>query len=97
MAATGKHGTLVAATVTTVDLTGTSESLRVQNRGTTVLYYTITRGGTAATPTVAGDDTYALPANSSDTHSMDSYLRGGDAQVKLISSGIPDYSVEILP
>lgn len=97
MAVKGKHGTLVAATVTTVDLTGLGESLRIQNRGTTVLYYTVARSVTAATPTVAGDDTYALPAGCADTHPLDNYIAEGTVQVKLISSGTPDYSVEILP
>ena len=85
------HGTLTADAVTTVTLTNTqTRSLRVQNRGTTgTIYYTFAVG-TPATPTVAGDDTYAVPPGGCDE--WHGAIAG--ATVKLISSGTPDFSVE---
>ncbi len=87
------HGTLVAATVTTVTLTSVKECLRVQNRGTSgTIYYTFA-AGTPATPTVAGDDTYAVPPGGADEWT-DLGQPGTGFIVKLISSATPEFSVE---
>lgn len=85
------HGTLTADAVTTVTLTNTqTRSLRVQNRGTTgTIYYTFAVG-TPAAPTVAGDDTYAVPPGGCDE--WHGAIAG--ATVKLISSATPEFSVE---
>lgn len=89
------HGTLVADTVTTVTLTGVKRNLRVQNRGTTgAIYYTF-GFGTPATPTVAGDDTYALPPGAADEWDQGFLGHPGTGFiVKLISSATPEFSVE---
>jgi hypothetical protein len=88
-----RHGTLVAATVTTVTL-GTakadSEQVEVLNRdGAAEIYFTV--DGT--TPTVAGDDTEMLPASIGSVRVIAS--TSGQAVVKLISSGTPKYTVRV--
>lgn len=86
------HGTLVADTVTTVTLTSVKTNLRVQNRGTSGSVFYTFGSGAAATPTVAGDDTYALPPGACDEWNIGS--PGAGFVVKLISSATPEFSVE---
>ena len=87
-----KHQTLAASTVDTVNFGG-AESVVVQNRGASGdIYCTVgMNSATAATPTVAGDDTIVVVANSAITISRPD--EGVVTSVKLISSGTPSYSV----
>jgi hypothetical protein len=87
------HGTLVAATVTTVTLTSVKQSLRVQNRSTDQQIYYTYGAGVAADPTVAGDDTFAIPPGATDEW-IDLGAVGAGFVVKLISAGTPAFSVE---
>lgn len=85
-----KHGTLVATTVATVTLDGGFEAIEVVNHGGGTIYFTV--DGT--TPTVAGDETYAVPSGGFLT--VDSSDRIGTDDVKLISAATPAYSVTAL-
>jgi hypothetical protein len=82
------HATLVAATVDTVTLTGSSgDYVQVVNRGATGdIYFTV--DGT--TPVTAAADTYVVVPNTALT------VYSGDNQdkIKLISAGTPSYSVQ---
>ena len=83
--ASREHGTLVAATVATVSVTGTHEEIVVVNHGSDAIYFTV--DGT--TPTVQGDDTFVCLGGGFAT----AEARGaGPYSVKLISSGTPAYS-----
>lgn len=82
-----KHGTLVAATVTTSTLAGNAKFIEVVARGTGDIFFTI--DGT--TPTVGGDDTYVCPQGQSCR--VRNNDRNGSVDVKMISSGTPGYSV----
>lgn len=86
--AKSKHATLAAATVDTVTLTKDWRAVEVKNRGTDEIYFTTT----ATNPTVAGDDTYVVPAGESLVLSIPPRPGLPDV-VKLISSGTPGYSV----
>lgn len=94
------NGTLVAATVTTVNLAAGTEtaikSLRVINRnGAAEIWWTFEDSSgtlTATAPTVAKADTYFLPAAVSvDVVELPAPMK--NIQVKLISSGTPTYTV----
>jgi hypothetical protein len=82
-----KHATLVGATVDTITLSGGIVNVLVTNRGSTDIYSTF--DGTA--PTVGGDDSYIILANTSKRVSFGTDQR---SVVKLISSSTPAYSVE---
>ncbi len=83
-----KHGTLGANTVDTVTLTARTSNVEVYNRGTTdTIYFTV--DGT--TPTVAGNETIALPPG------VCYQWLAPVGVVKLISSGTPAYSVQGVP
>jgi len=82
------HGTLVAATVTTVTLDSDHNSVEVMNRsGSAEIFFTV--DGT--NPTVGGNDCDVLPAaiNSIEAPAF----KKGATVVKLISSGTPTFSV----
>lgn len=85
-----KHATLAAATVDSVTV-GESrfDAIEVSNRdGAAEIYFTVD----GSTPTVGGDDTWALPAA---VCSRVIAAPGDGAEVvKLISSGTPKYSVQ---
>lgn len=87
-AAFAAHATLTASTVDTVNINA-DNTVAVSNRGSSDIYFTISSGGTAATPAVA-NDSYICPAG------QVKIITGaqGVTQVKLISSGTPAYSVE---
>lgn len=90
------HGTLSANTVDTITLSAWSRYVLVINKSSDIIY--ATTDGTA--PTVAGDDTYCVPSNSSKLLFNEGVepepalgVTAGTV-VKLISSGTPAYSVE---
>lgn len=84
------HGTLVAATVTTVTLTRDFQRVEVVNvTGTAAIYFTVD----GSDPTVGGDDTYVLPAAIC-SFEAPSASSGSTTVVKLISSGTPGFAVE---
>lgn len=91
------HGTLVGATVDTVTLQYPGASLfEVVNRdATSTIFVTYSKSGTPATPTVGGNDTFVVPPNSAKQLAF-GLTGASNLVVKLISSGTPAYSVEIL-
>ena len=91
------HGTLVAAAVDTVTLQRPYRAVQFVNRGSTDIFVR-TDGGT---PTVAGAESYVIPANTSVVLPMFVPIAdNSDASprttsvVELISSGTPAYSVQ---
>ena len=95
---TAVHQTLVAQTVDTVTLTPANAAygeVTVVNRsGAAEIYFTVGSGSNLpATPVVAANDTYVLPA-SMGSFSVPWSGGSGGAVVKLISSGTPTYSVQ---
>jgi len=91
-----EHNTLVATTVDTVTLNASADqrdTLVVTNvDGLAAIYYTF--GSSPGTPTVAGDDTWVLPAVAGYTKVHKLPGAAGALVVKLISSSTPAYSVE---
>ncbi len=86
--ATAKHATLVASTVDTVNFASAAPAYEITNLSTSADMYARTDG---TSPTVAGDDTTIVRAGDSVT------LRGArSSQVRLISSGTPEYHLEQL-
>jgi hypothetical protein len=89
--------TLTANTVDTVNLTCPATRLIVWNRSHTgsTLYFTFAPAATGApTPTVGGNDCYAVshgPAGVLDLPAL-----GVPLQVKVISAGTQDYSVMVV-
>jgi hypothetical protein len=84
---TAKHATTSAATVDTITFAGNMGGLRVRNRDSTdTLYFRF--DGTD--PGVAADDSYVVGPGES--LSVD---QRGISEVRVISSGTCDYSVEI--
>lgn len=83
-----KHATLVASTVDTITFTSDSPGplCKVSNWSASAVIYCRIDG---TDPTVAGDNTYRIGSGSFIT-----LLPRGNA-VKVISSGTPDYSVEL--
>lgn len=86
-----KHATLTAATVDTVTFGREAESIEVQNRGASDIYFR-TDGGT---PTVGGDDTYVV-VPSTVRKVPNGGLSDASTVVKLISSGAIAYSATAL-
>ncbi len=84
-----KHATLVAATVDTVSFVSATAEVEVVNRGTDDIYYTVD----GSTPTVGGDDTYIVRGGEA-VGAPKNFVNPLVAQVKLMSSGSPAYSVE---
>lgn len=88
----GVHAkTLVAATVDTVTFTGADlAEVRVITDGAADTYVSFGSG----TPTVAGTNTWRVPALTGNNMVIDLPVHtSGDTVVKLISSGTPVYSV----
>jgi hypothetical protein len=81
----GKHATLGAATVDTVNVSST-HTVEVLNRGAADIYFTID----GSVPTVGGDDTYIAPAGQPVVVTTD---ESRITVVKLISASNPAYSV----
>jgi hypothetical protein len=87
------HGTLTASTVEIVNFSDPVYLVIVVNRGTTDLFFRLGSGGAAAVnPAVLGADSYIVPASQSLAISRPASQTVN--QIKLISSGTPDYSVE---
>ncbi len=87
-----RHATLVAATVSTVNLTTNGSRIEVVNLDGAAAVYFTTDG---STPTVAGNDCHVLPAAISAVEVADE-TAGTNSVVKLISSGTPTVSVRAL-
>lgn len=85
----GAHAkTLSAATVDTVTFAADVEIVEIVSDGASAMY--VTADGSA--PTVAGANTWLLPAGAPSTRTLRTVLSNG-ATVKLISAGTPTYSV----
>lgn len=98
MPARSNHGTLTASVVTSVTLTKARRRLRIQNHGTGTDRIHYTYGADPAAPTVAGDDTLAVPTGEADEIDVAAEGLGqGDLVVKLICSSDYDFSVETWP
>ena len=96
MPARAQSGTLTAATVTTVTLTGAYSTVTVTNQGTVPIYVRL--DGTA--PTVAGDDCLVVDAGDESVFGYRSTYDQGQpgtvnpgTVIKLISSATPTYTV----
>ena len=86
-----KHVTLVATTVATVTLEDSKpEKVWVHNRHATAEAFATTDG---TTPTVGGDDTHLIKANSVTVLKVPA----GAVSVKLISSATPTITVSTRP
>lgn len=86
-----QYGTLVAATVTTVTLTGTPSRVEIMNRSGTAEIFATTNG---VTPTVAGADEECIAAAVGAAIEVE--MSGGGNAVKLISSGTPTWGVRVI-
>lgn len=91
------HQTTVADTVDTVTLGGDFRQVEVVNRdGADALYFTVDElGGPSSdgVPTVAGNNTYVVPASKGAALKVTSYKRGTTV-VKLISAVATAYTVQ---
>lgn len=82
-----------ASTVDTVNFSRRGSNLLLTNRGQSDIYWCwASEGGTAATPTVGGDDCYILPVGMQIGYDMDA---GTVAQIKLIAVAAMSYSAEV--
>lgn len=99
------HATLTASTVDVVTLQqvasgqGVNPGVTVVNRtGAAAIYFTVSATGTNPTePTVAGTNTYVVPAAVTSVRvPVTPGIRGRAVVVKLISTGAESYSVEAL-
>jgi hypothetical protein len=84
-ASQAKTITCVANQVDTITLTGTGNELHLWQTSTTPIYFTLAQPGqTPTTPTVAGDNCYALMNN----NNSDNYpWNGNGIVIKLITAG----------
>lgn len=95
-ASQAKYITLVANTVDTITLSGTGKIIRfITTSGASHAYFTISSlYDTPATPTVAGDNTYAT------VHSAPGYVDipwyGSGVVIRIISSGTPSIGVMLI-
>lgn len=89
------HGTLVAATVDTVTISGQFRKFAIINRsGTSEINFTYASSGSAPpAATVAGDNTMVLTAGVGAVQELDFEQGVKNLQVSLISAGTPTYSV----
>ena len=84
-----KHATLVALIVDTVNFNRDAATLVVTNRGTSADIF-VRLDGTA--PVINGDDNYVVPPGQTrDFGPANTEV----PQIKLISAGLPAYSVEL--
>jgi hypothetical protein len=80
-----KTVTCVAAQVDTITLTGTGQRLRFEQNSSTPIYFTLAQPGqTPATPTVAGDNCYAI-MNGNNADNI--IWNGNGVVIKLITAG----------
>jgi hypothetical protein len=85
-----KHATLVAATMDTVTLDGDYKQVEVVARdAVSEIYFTVD----GPNPTVLGDNTHVLPQAIGRVTVPASAAPGTPTIVKLISAGVPKYSV----
>ena len=82
-----RHGTLVAATVASIEVVGDPNVIHVKAFGAGTIYGTIDGDD----PTVGGDETFRVDAGGVLVFASNN---PGMEVVRLISSGTPDYSVE---
>ena len=95
-AANAKHQTLVAATQDTVNLTVYGRYLQIIHRGSVTNPIYVTVGKTAATATVAGDNTFVVTSSVPLVVPWPVDSAGATVQVNLISAGAEAYSVQVL-
>ncbi len=87
-----RHVTLVASTVSTVNVTSNAGRVEVVNvDGAAAVYFTVD----GSTPTVGGNDCHVLPATISGVE-VDDETSGTNSVVKLISAGTPKVAVRAL-
>lgn len=87
--ATAKHLTLAASTVDSITFSVNPKTVEVLNRdGAAAIFFTVD----GSTPTVGGDDCFAVPAAAGAALAVDAPSTTGTV-VKLISAGTPAYSV----
>jgi hypothetical protein len=89
------HATLVAATVDTVNLSSGATLLIISNRSAAsgdIYFRYATNGASAQAPVTLAADSYVVPAGQ--TRAFTRPNTSQVTQVKLISAGAPDYSVE---
>ena len=87
------HGTLVAATVTTVTLDSDVAWVEVVNRdGADEITFLVDPGATD--PTVGQNDAFVIPAAISALRVRAFVTTSGGTVVKMISAGIPKYTVQ---
>lgn len=83
-ASSAKTITCVASQVDTITLTGTGTELHIWQSSTTPIYYSLAQTSqTPITPTVAGDNCYALMSNLPDVYKWN----GNGVVIKLITVG----------
>lgn len=90
------NATLTANTVDTVILTGAARKITVLNiSGSASIFFTVSHpGGDNAQPTVNGQNCYVLPASLGSLDVRHDGMFG--SVINLISSGTPQYAVEIV-
>jgi hypothetical protein len=98
MAVRVENITLAAATVATVDLTGPGNKVAVTILDVpSPIYFNVsTTGSPAADPTVGGDDFDTVPGAVGATRIVRGTGSGNTTRVKLISSGVPVITVELV-
>jgi hypothetical protein len=79
----------VASTVDSVTFAEDVQEVEIISDGAAALYVTVD----GSTPTVAGANTWILPAGALTTRTLRAQVGNSGTVVKLISSGAPTYSV----
>jgi hypothetical protein len=90
------HGALTANTVDTVTISGLYGSYRIlcrENVANTEIYFTVSQGSTPTAPTVAGDNTYVIPALDGQSVDIDFKNAYKGVTISLIAGSGCKYSV----
>ena len=91
------HGTLTASTVDTVTITGLYNAYRImcrENVANTEIFFTVAAGSTTPTaPTVAGDNTYVIPALDGQYVTIDFKNGVAGVTISLIAGNACKYSI----
>lgn len=85
-----KHATLVATVVDTINFDSPWSAMNVMNKGNTDIYFK----ADYTNPTIAGDECLCIPAGEERSMSCSPPSGELNTQVRLISAGIPQYSME---